>query len=75
MSKSKSKSRTSRTFSRELARKRDGGEVRRDSVFEAGDGQAAPDPTPAFTAEVAEECKRLLARMDTREPDLRWIAE
>lgn len=60
---------------RELARKRGGGEVRGDSVFEAGDGRAAPDPTPAFAAEVAEECEQLLARLDARDPDLRRIAE
>jgi len=29
----------------------------------------APEPTPAFAAQVAEECRRLLERLDN--PDLR----
>src|SRR5262245_32083335 len=32
----------------------------------------APDPTPAFAAQVAEECRRLLERLDN--PDLRRVA-
>jgi DNA-directed RNA polymerase specialized sigma24 family protein len=60
---------------RELAQKRGGGAVHGDSVFAAHPGLAAPEPTPAFAAEVAEECERLLARLDAREPGLRQIAE
>jgi DNA-directed RNA polymerase specialized sigma24 family protein len=33
---------------------------------------AAPEPTPAFAAQVAEECQRLLERLDS--PDLRRVA-
>ncbi len=32
----------------------------------------APEPTPAFAAQVAEECRRLLERLDT--PELRSVA-
>ncbi len=32
----------------------------------------APEPTPAFAAQVAEECRRLLERLDG--PELRYIA-
>jgi DNA-directed RNA polymerase specialized sigma24 family protein len=67
---------------RETAKKRGGGEVRGDSVFAGADEStargldrvAAPEPTPAFAAEVAEECERLLALLDVREPGLRSIA-
>ena len=33
---------------------------------------AAPQPTPAFAAQVAEECRRLLGRLDS--PELRSVA-
>jgi DNA-directed RNA polymerase specialized sigma24 family protein len=33
---------------------------------------AAPEPTPAFAAQLAEECRRLLERLDS--PDLRRVA-
>lgn len=33
---------------------------------------AAPEPTPAFAAQVAEECRRLLERLDS--PELRSVA-
>jgi DNA-directed RNA polymerase specialized sigma24 family protein len=59
---------------REHARKRGGGAVRGDSALLGPDG-AAPEaggleqvvgsePTPAFAAEVAEECRRLFSRLD-----------
>lgn len=69
---------------RETAAKRGGGEVRGDSVFLSGDthtgsglGAAnvpAPDPSPAFAAEVAEQFDLLLARLAAREPLLRDVA-
>jgi DNA-directed RNA polymerase specialized sigma24 family protein len=65
---------------RELAKKRGGGAVRGDSVLSpdgesAGGAEAvAPDPTPAFAAEVAEECERLLGQLAAHDPLLRQIA-
>jgi DNA-directed RNA polymerase specialized sigma24 family protein len=65
---------------REGAKKRGGGAVRGDSVFRSdaddtgGIEVAAPDPTPAFAAEVAEECERLLDRLTVHDPLLRQIA-
>jgi hypothetical protein len=35
---------------------------------------AGPEPTPAFAAEVAEECERLLALLEATEPFLRQVA-
>jgi DNA-directed RNA polymerase specialized sigma24 family protein len=58
---------------REGARKRGGGAVRGDSVLGDVD-QAGREPTPAFAARVAEECERLLGRLDA-EPGLRPIAQ
>jgi DNA-directed RNA polymerase specialized sigma24 family protein len=58
--------------------KRGGGEVL-DEAAVARDGPAnldlvaaAPDPTPAFAAEVADECRRLLGRL--ADDDLRAVA-
>ena len=62
---------------RETAAKRGGGHVRGDSIFGADGGAAnvaAPDPTPAFAAEVAETCEQLLARIADHDPVLRDIA-
>src|SRR5262249_31371781 len=67
---------------RETPAKRRGGEVRGDSVFHPpGDGPSAgadtlpaPDPTPAFAAEVAEQFDLLLGRLASREPLLRDVA-
>ncbi|MBV9124018.1 MAG: RNA polymerase subunit sigma-70 [Planctomycetes bacterium] len=57
--------------------KRGGGKVRGESVFlglplppevEAGlDQVIGPEPTPAFAAQVAEECRRLLDRLEDAE--------
>jgi DNA-directed RNA polymerase specialized sigma24 family protein len=63
---------------REGAKKRGGGHVRGDSVLSPADGGgpavAAPDPTPAFAAEVADECERLLGTLDAHDPLLRQLA-
>jgi DNA-directed RNA polymerase specialized sigma24 family protein len=43
------------------------------SAQEAGLAQIeGPEPTPAFAAQVAEECRRLLERLDS--PELRSVA-
>jgi DNA-directed RNA polymerase specialized sigma24 family protein len=58
---------------REGARKRGGGTVRGDSVL-AHLNLAGREPTPEFAARVAEECERLLGRLDA-DPGLRQIAQ
>jgi hypothetical protein len=68
---------------REAAKKRGGGKVRGDSVFVRPDDRTpvGPDlvagsaPTPAFAAEVAEQCERLLNELGAASPDLRRVAE
>ncbi len=65
----------------ELRPKRGGGKVRGDSAFIGSDGSDAPagmdafvdgEPTPAFAAEVADECRRLLDKL--ADAELRSIA-
>jgi DNA-directed RNA polymerase specialized sigma24 family protein len=67
------------TAARQTAAKRGGGAVRGDSVLVSPDGTPAveppaPDPTPAFAAEVAEQCDLLLERLAAREPLMRDVA-
>lgn len=58
---------------RERTQKRGGGKVRGESVFEADPaspglaGWASPEPSPEFTALLAEECRTLLDRLDEGE--------
>jgi DNA-directed RNA polymerase specialized sigma24 family protein len=59
---------------RERAAKRGGGEVRGDSVAGGMAESADPEPTPAFAAQVAEECGRLLGLLEARDPLLKQIA-
>lgn len=66
---------------RHKAAKRGSGQVRGDSILqEREDGSGgvvqlpSPEPTPAFAAEIAEECERLLKQLSSREPLLRDIA-
>jgi RNA polymerase sigma factor (sigma-70 family) len=59
---------------RERAQKRGGGEVRGDSVAEGMAASADPAPTPEFAVEVAEQCERLLAALEARDPELKRIA-
>jgi DNA-directed RNA polymerase specialized sigma24 family protein len=64
---------------RHAAAKRGGDAVRGDSLLISPDGSPAaeppaPDPTPAFAAEVAEQCDRLLGRLAAHEPLLRDVA-
>ncbi len=58
----------------EARQKRGGGEVRGDSALrEVGHLLPAEEPTPAFAAQVAEECRRLLDCLG--DADLRQIAQ
>jgi DNA-directed RNA polymerase specialized sigma24 family protein len=63
---------------RDRAAKRGGGRVGGDSVLRPPDGPAveaeAVDPDPAFAAEVAEECDRLLDRLSAHDTILRDMA-
>jgi DNA-directed RNA polymerase specialized sigma24 family protein len=64
----------------ERRRKRGGGQVQGESAWLDGSAQVepgieqviGPEPTPEFAAQVAEECQRLLDRLD--DPQLRSIA-
>ncbi|MFO0881706.1 MAG: ECF-type sigma factor [Gemmataceae bacterium] len=60
---------------REQAAKRGGGAVRGDSVLIHVQDLTGPEPTPEFVAGMVEECERLLALLDAREPELRLIAQ
>ena len=62
------------------AQKRGGGEVRGESVWQAGEGTSIPEgiaqvigdePTPQFAAQIAEQCQLLLAPLDE---ELRGVA-
>jgi DNA-directed RNA polymerase specialized sigma24 family protein len=67
---------------RERRQKRGGGAVLDEAALPGPAGSSAPEaaleqvespePTPAFTAQVAEECRRLLERLDG--PELRRVA-
>jgi DNA-directed RNA polymerase specialized sigma24 family protein len=70
-----------RALRRAQSQKRGGGHVKGESVFISAKGQEAPSglqemlgqgPTPAFAAEVAEECERLLDKLGDHQ--LRSIA-